>query len=62
MIDFVVAFGLMAVMEGLLYAALPASMKKALRAVLDMPDLYLRMGGLVTMAIGVLIVWAARST
>jgi len=60
MTDFLVALGLMAVVEGVLYAAAPAAMKRALRHVLDMPDGTIRLGGLAAMAIGVAVVWAAR--
>lgn len=60
MTDFLVALGLMAVVEGVLYAAAPAAMKRALRHVLDMPDATIRIGGLAAMAIGVAVVWAAR--
>lgn len=60
MSDFIVALGLLAVIEGVLYAASPAMMRKAIRQVLDLPDSTIRMGGLVAMAIGVIIVWLVR--
>jgi len=58
--DFLVAFGLMAVMEGVLYAAAPSALRKAIRQMLDLPDTTLRIGGLVVMAAGVALVWAIR--
>lgn len=58
--DFFVALGLMAVLEGVLYAAAPASMKRALKQVLDLPDTTIRAGGITAMVLGVVIVWAVR--
>lgn len=60
MTDFLVALGLLAVIEGLGYALAPGPMKRALRQMLDLPEQTLRVGGLVAMAIGVAIVWAVR--
>ncbi len=58
--DFLVAIGLMAVIEGLLYAAAPSVMRKGLRQLLDASDFWLRTGGVAAMAVGVAVVWAVR--
>jgi uncharacterized protein YjeT (DUF2065 family) len=58
--DFLVAVGLMAVLEGLLYAAAPSLMRKGLRQLLDASDFWLRTGGVAAMAVGVAVVWAVR--
>lgn len=58
--DFLVAIGLMAVIEGLLYAAAPSLMRKGLRQLLDASDFWLRTGGVTAMAVGVAVVWAVR--
>lgn len=58
--DFLVALGLLAVLEGALYAASPAAMKRAIRQVLDAPDTHIRTLGLGAMVIGLLIVWSVR--
>lgn len=58
--DFLVAVGLMAVIEGLLYAAAPQLMRKGLRQLLEASDFWLRTGGVVVMAAGVAVVWAVR--
>ncbi|WP_026782612.1 DUF2065 domain-containing protein [Pleomorphomonas koreensis] len=58
--DFLVAVGLMAVIEGLLYAAAPQVMRKGLRQLLQTSDFWLRTGGIIAMAAGVAIVWAVR--
>lgn len=58
--DFIVALGLMAVIEGVLYAAAPTLMRKAVQQVLGLSDTHLRAGGLAAMVVGVVIVWAVR--
>lgn len=58
--DFLVAVGLMAVLEGLLYAAAPSLMRKGLRQMLEVSDFWLRTGGVAAMAVGVAVVWAVR--
>jgi uncharacterized protein len=58
--DFIVALGLVAVIEGLLYAAAPSLMRKAVEQVLRLSDTYLRLGGIVAMLLGVVIVWSIR--
>ena len=58
--DFLVAVGLMAVLEGLLYAAAPSLMRKGIRQMLEAPDFWLRTGGVAAMAVGVAVVWAVR--
>lgn len=60
MTDFVVAVGLTLAIEGCLYAAAPAAMKRGLRAMLAVPDGQLRIGGVVVMAAGVAVVWLMR--
>jgi uncharacterized protein YjeT (DUF2065 family) len=58
--DILTAFGLVLVIEGMLYALMAPPMRALIRAALEMPDRQLRIGGLVAMALGVLIVWLAR--
>lgn len=58
--DFLVAVGLMAVLEGLLYAAAPSLMRRGLKQMLALNDVWLRTGGVIAMAVGVVIVWAVR--
>lgn len=58
--DFLVAVGLMAVLEGLLYAAAPSLMRKGIRQMLEVSDFWLRTGGVAAMAAGVAVVWAVR--
>ncbi|ALK10680.1 DUF2065 domain-containing protein [Blastochloris viridis] len=58
--DFVVALGLMLAIEGLLYAAAPDAMRRAVARILDTPDVALRIGGLTMAVFGVALVWMIR--
>jgi uncharacterized protein len=61
MSDFLVAVGLVFAIEGILFAAFPALTKRALAHVMETPDNVLRMMGIASAAIGVVIVWLIRS-
>jgi uncharacterized protein YjeT (DUF2065 family) len=58
--DFLVAIGLVLVIEGLIYCGFPALAKKLATEVLATPENVLRIGGLAAIAIGVGVVWLAR--
>jgi uncharacterized protein YjeT (DUF2065 family) len=58
--DFLVAVGLVFVIEGLVFAAFPGSAKKAMMSVLSTPDSALRLVGLLCAIVGVILVWAIR--
>ena len=58
--DLAVALGLMAALEGALYAAAPGFMKEVLARAAEVSDTTLRRGGLVALVLGVAIVWAVR--
>jgi uncharacterized protein YjeT (DUF2065 family) len=58
--DFLAAVGLVFVIEGLIFSAFPTSAKKAVASVLETPDGILRMIGLGSAVIGLIIVWLAR--
>ncbi len=60
MADLIVAIGLVFVIEGLLYAAFPATMKKMMSLALSMPDNSMRTGGLLAATGGIAIIWLAR--
>lgn len=60
MSDFLAAIGLVFVIEGLLFAALPTQAKKAMLSVLETPEPTLRAIGLGSALIGLLVVWLAR--
>lgn len=60
MSDFLVAIGLVLVLEGLVYAAFPDLMKRMIFEVLTLPSSSLRTGGVLAMLIGVVIVYLIR--
>jgi uncharacterized protein YjeT (DUF2065 family) len=60
MSDLAVAFGLVMVLEGLLWAAAPQLGLKLLAAAAHTPEQVLRSAGAVAVAAGCLIVWLVR--
>jgi uncharacterized protein len=60
MIDFLAAVGLVFVIEGLIFAAFPAHAKKAMQSVVETPEVTLRVVGIGSAVIGVLLVWLIR--
>ena len=60
MSDFLAAIGLFFAIEGILFAAFPMTAKQAMAAALGMPDSRLRLTGLVSAVLGVVIVWLVR--
>ena len=60
MTDFLVALGLVLAIEGLVFAALPGAAKRAMASVLETPEPTLRLVGVVSAVIGVVVVWLVR--
>jgi hypothetical protein len=60
MSDFLAALGLFFAFEGIFLAAFPAGAKRAMASVLEMPDGPLRIAGIASALIGVLIVYLVR--
>jgi hypothetical protein len=60
MTDFIVALGLVFVIEGLIFAVSPASAKNAMAHVLETADGPLRVVGIVSAVLGVILVWFVR--
>ena len=58
--DLVIAFALVLVIEGLLYALFPDAMKRMMVSVMSMPSSSVRSAGLLSAIIGVGIVWLIR--
>jgi hypothetical protein len=61
MSDFIVALGLVFVIEGLVFAAFPGPAKRALLAVTESPETMLRIVGIVSAVLGLVIIWGMRS-
>ena len=55
-----VAIGLMLVLEGILYAVAPDTMRRMLKLVLGQPEQTIRMAGISTAIAGLLVVLLAR--
>ena len=60
MTDFIVALGLVFVIEGIIFAASPGAAKRAMAHVLDTPDGPLRIIGIGSAILGVILVWLMR--
>jgi uncharacterized protein YjeT (DUF2065 family) len=60
MSDFLVAIGLVFAIEGILFAAFPAMVKRAIAQVLETPDTTLRLIGIVSAVLGVVLIWLVR--
>ena len=60
MTDLWSAFALLLVIEGVLYALFPQTMRRALAVVLTMPEHNLRLGAEAAVAVGVVLVWVTH--
>jgi uncharacterized protein YjeT (DUF2065 family) len=60
MSDFVVAVGLVLVIEGIAFAAFPGLARRAVEAVNVTPEATLRVVGLISALIGLIVVWLVR--
>jgi len=60
MTEIILAFGLVLVIEGLVYALAPWLVESLLQAMKEMPLGTRRSIGLVAVALGVILVWAAK--
>lgn len=58
--DLVIAFALVLVIEGILYALFPDAMKRMMESVMSMPSSSIRSAGLFSAIVGVGIVWLIR--
>jgi uncharacterized protein YjeT (DUF2065 family) len=58
--DLLTALALILVIEGIVYALLPESMKRLAARATTTPAQSLRLGGLVAACLGVILVWALR--
>lgn len=58
--DLLVGLGMVLVIEGLLYALFPSSIRRMAEMVKQIPDNSFRVGGVTALALGVLVVWLVR--
>jgi uncharacterized protein YjeT (DUF2065 family) len=60
MSQFLVALGLVFVIEGLLFAAFPGPARRAVMALLETPEHSLRVIGVLSAMFGLLVIWVTR--
>ncbi len=60
MSDFLVAIGLVLALEGLVFAAFPGFAKRAMGSVMETPEASLRLVGVLSALLGVIVVWFVR--
>jgi uncharacterized protein YjeT (DUF2065 family) len=60
MAEFLVAIGLVFVIEGLLFAAFPAAAKRLAATAIDSPETSLRVAGIISAVIGLVVIWVVR--
>ena len=58
--DFLVGLGILLMVEGLLFAAFPTSMRKAMQSAMSSPDNFLRTVGLISAVVGLVVIWLVR--
>ena len=58
--DFLIGVGILFVMEGLLFAASPSWMRRAMKSAVMTPDNILRMVGIASAVAGLLLIWLVR--
>ncbi len=59
--ELIIAFGLFLFIEGALYAIFPSKMKNMIMKLSEIKDNQLRLGGLIFLVIGFLIIWYFKS-
>ena len=60
--ELIIAFGLFLFIEGILYALFPSKMKNMLKKIDLLKDSQLRIGGLIFVVLGFLIIYNLKST
>ena len=60
MSDFIVGIGLVLVIEGLLFAAVPGLAKRLAASALESPEGIMRIAGVASALLGTIIVWLVR--
>ncbi len=58
--DFLIGIGILLVLEGILFLAVPNWMRRAMKSALATPEAILRITGLVSALIGLAMIWAIR--
>ena len=59
--DLLIGIGFLLVVEGLLFAAMPGWMRSAMSSVVATPDQILRVVGIVSAVLGLIVIWLVRA-
>ena len=58
--DFLIGLGILFVLEGLLFAATPDAMRRAMKSAMEMPDNIMRAVGVGSAVAGLILIWLVR--
>jgi uncharacterized protein YjeT (DUF2065 family) len=58
--DFLIGVGILFFLEGLLFVASPAWMRRAMKSAMETPDNVLRIVGIGSAVIGLILIWIVR--
>jgi uncharacterized protein YjeT (DUF2065 family) len=58
--EFIVAIGLVLVIEGLLFAAFPRAAKRLAASAIESPESSLRVAGIASAVLGIIVIWFMR--
>jgi hypothetical protein len=58
--DLLIGVGVLFVLEGLIFAASPSWMRRAMKSALATPDNILRVIGIVSAVLGLILIWMVR--
>jgi uncharacterized protein YjeT (DUF2065 family) len=58
--DFLIGVGILFFLEGLLFAASPAWMRRAMKSAMETPDNVLRIVGIGSAVVGLILIWIVR--
>jgi uncharacterized protein YjeT (DUF2065 family) len=60
MSEFIVAFGLVLVIEGLVFAGFPRAAKRLAASAIESPETSLRIAGIASAVFGLVLIWLVR--
>lgn len=60
MTEFIVAFGLLFAIEGLIFAIVPSLAKESMKSAAETPVERMRIIGIVSAVVGVVLIWIAK--
>jgi uncharacterized protein YjeT (DUF2065 family) len=60
MSEFLVAIGLVLMIEGLIFAGFPAAAKRLAASAVESPEMSLRIAGIASAVVGLLLIWLVR--